>query len=85
MRTVYAPKPGVIALNFMWLPTFIGFGNALKKEIELELKPKIEGLPFTEETLDKAHELVIDAILKRFPDRPGLRDYLDAIKFVEDG
>jgi hypothetical protein len=84
MRAVYVPKPGVIALNFMFLPTLIGMDNRMLKEMEKELAPKIQGRPLDEETLNFAHEQVIDFILRVYPHRPGLRDYIDALKFVED-
>ena len=85
MRAVIRTAPGVVELNFMWLPTFVGMNAQLKKEIEERLKPKLEGRPL-EETLDDAHEMVIDFLVERFPALTGLRDYLDAMKYVtEDG
>ncbi len=85
MRTVIRTAPGVVELNWMWLPTFIGMNAQLKTEIEERLKPKLEGQPLTGDTLDKAHTEVISFLLEKFPDIKGLNDYLDALKYVEDG
>jgi hypothetical protein len=83
MRAITVPEPGVVELNFMWLPTFVGMNTILKKEIEAQVAPKLEGKPLTDDTLDYAHELIVDIILKKFP-FPGLKDYLDAMKFVSE-
>ena len=82
MRVVVQTDPGVVELSFMWLPTFIGLNGVLKQELETKLKTKIEGKPLTEETLDWAHDQVVEFLCEKFPIK-GLRDYLDAIKFVE--
>jgi hypothetical protein len=71
-----------VSLNFMWLPTFIGHSIHIKKELEKDLRGDIEGLELTEENLDRIHEMIIDWLLKKYP-LPGLREYLDGIKFVE--
>lgn len=84
MRAVVAIGPGELELNYMMLPTFIGMNATLKKEIELALKPKIEGQPWTDGSLDQAHDLVVDFLVKRFAAIPGLRDYLEALKYVTD-
>lgn len=85
MRLVTAVGPGVVAFNFMWAPTFLGMGGGLKAELENKLAAKIEGKPMTEETLDMAHDLIVELILEKYPTIEGLRDYLDAIKFVREG
>lgn len=85
MRAVIRTAPGVVELNWMWLPTFVGMNAKLKKELEERLAPKLEGQPL-EAALDAAHEMVIDFLVEKFPAHPGLRDYLDALKYViEDG
>lgn len=65
----------------MWLPTFVGMNAQLKKEIEERLAPKLKGRPL-EEAMDDAHEMVIKFLEERFPALKGLRDYLDALKYV---
>lgn len=86
MRAVVKTAPGVVELNFMWLPTFVGMNAQLKKEIEERLAPKLEGLPLDDDTLNDAHEMVIEFLVERFPALHGMRDYIDALKYViEDG
>lgn len=75
---------GTIELNYMWLPTFLGQNTELKKELEATLRPEVVGLAVTEQLLDHIHRRVIDIICKKYP-LPGLRDYLDGIKFIDEG
>lgn len=82
MRVICNPEPGVIQLNFMWLPTFLGMNTIFKKEIEAKIAPKLVGKPMTDEVLDAAHEEIIGLILEKYP-LPGLSDYLDALKFID--
>lgn len=84
MRAVIRTGPGVVELNWMWLPTFVGMNAQLKKELEERLAPKLEGRPL-EDSLDDAHEMVIEFLVEKFPALEGLRDYLDAMKYVTDG
>lgn len=84
MRAVVSTEPGKLELNFMWLPTFIGMDSALKAELEKKLGPELVGKPMTDEVLDAAHERVLDIICERHKAIAGLRDYLDAIKFVDE-
>jgi hypothetical protein len=81
MRAVVATRPGVLELNFMWLPTFIGMNSAMATELQAHLKEKLVGVELTEQVLDFAHDQVLDFLAQRFPVE-GLRDYLDALKFV---
>jgi hypothetical protein len=82
MRTVVVTAPGKVELSFTWLPLFIGLDHQFKQTLEKELGPQLVGKDLTEEVLDWAHEQVVDAICKRYKIK-GLRDYIDAIKFVE--
>lgn len=82
MRFVDRTGPGTLALNYMWLPTFIGMNSRLVQEIEAYLAPHIVGQPLDEATLDTADQLVLEFLGKRFPDVLGLPDYLDGLKFV---
>lgn len=84
MRVIVAVGPGEVELNYTMLPTFIGINAALKRELEDTLRPLIEGQPWTEETFDRAHELVLDFLEKKFSALRGLRDYLDGLKYVSD-
>jgi hypothetical protein len=87
VRLVWVNKdagPGVVGFNFMWAPTFIGMSGPLKTQLEKKLAPELVGKPLTDETLDWAHGRVVDFLVEMFPTIKGLRDYLDAIKFVEE-
>lgn len=84
MRLVLRTGPGVVEFNFMWAPAFIAYDNALKKHIEETLGPELVGQELTEGVLDTAHDRALDLICERHAALPGLRDYLDAIKFVQD-
>lgn len=81
MRTVVVVAPGIVELNWSWLPTFIGMNNRVKQELETALAPKFVGRPLDDALLDYAHETVVSFLEGRFP-IAGLRDYLDALKFV---
>jgi hypothetical protein len=84
VRLIAREGPGKVGLNFMWLPAFCAMDNNLKKKIEEELGPKLKGKPLDDTTLEFAHNEVLDFICKYHKAIPGLRDYLDAIKFVEE-
>lgn len=84
MRLVTPTAEGTLELNWMFLPTFIGMNNQLRLDLDKELTSLIEGLPWTESTFDLAHDKVVDALVTRFK-IPGLRDYLEAVKYVESG
>lgn len=84
MRAVVATGPGKLELNFMWLPGFISYNGDFKKELEAKLAPKLTGKPMTDETLDFAHERVLDLICEKFAAIKGLRDYLEAMKFIDE-
>jgi hypothetical protein len=82
MRLVVATEPGTVEVNFMWLPTWLGLDSQLKKDLENELGPLLVGKELTEEVLEQAHHQVVDFLVKRHGQFAGLRDYLDALKFV---
>lgn len=73
---------GVAELNYMWLPTWVGQNAQLKKDLEADLRSKVEGLPFTDENMEHIDELIISYLESKFPAVVGLRDYLDGLKFV---
>ena len=86
MRFIARTGPGQLGLNYMWLPTWIGMNAQLLKELEAAISESIVGKPIYNETLDIAHDLILEELERRFPNNPGLHAYLDGIKFVvEDG
>lgn len=84
MYAIVRSGPGEVQLNFMWLPAFIAYDVAIKKRIEEKLGPQLVGKDLTEDTLQWAHEQALDIICEVHKALPGLRDYLDAMKFVQD-
>lgn len=83
MRIVHRTEPGVIELNWMWLPTWIGMNQQLTRELNEELSKQVVGKPLTEDTLDDISDLIMCYLEDRYPQLGGLRDYLDGLKFVE--
>ena len=83
MRTVVVTTPGVLEINFMWLPTWIGSNAVLKKRLEENLRDRVVGRVLSEQSLDEINDLVIDALEELNPSVEGLRDYLDGLKFVK--
>lgn len=83
MHFFHVPEPGVLELNYMWLPTFLGMNTRFKQSVEQELAPKVAGRPLDEGLLEELDGLLIDLVTAKFP-FPGLRDYLDALKFVQE-
>lgn len=83
MRAVVHTEEGILELNWMWLPTWIGMNANLKASIEKELAEKVVGLSITEDNLDYIHGLVVDYLVKQNTFVEGLRDYLDSLKFVQ--
>lgn len=84
MRFVIRTSPGVVELNWMWMPAFLAHDAALKKRIEDELAPLLTGKELTEDLLDAAHEHALDVMCAWHKSLTSLRDYLDAIKFVDE-
>lgn len=83
MRAVVITAPGVLELNFMWLPTWIGSNAMLKRKLEEELSGKIVGRPLTEAELDEINDEVINVLEELNPAVEGLREYLDGLKYVK--
>lgn len=83
MRAVSSPEPGVVEVNWMWLPTFIGLNKELMARAEAEIGPKLLGRDLTDEVLDEAHELVVDFLVESCPGIEGLREFLDGLKYVQ--
>lgn len=84
MRTIVQTGPGVLELNWQWLPTWIGMNAILKKDLEDTLKDKIVGREITQESLDEIDTMVIDFIVTKAKGVEGVRDYLDGLKFVQE-
>lgn len=84
MKLVIIPEPGVLELNYMWLPTWIGINTPLKQELEGAIRSKLVGKELTSAVIDEAHDLIVEFFSNKFPNLVGLRDYLDSLKFVQE-
>lgn len=82
MRAVTNTPDGV-QLNFMFLPTFIGFNSLVKAEIERLLVEKFSGSTVNDHLLNKMHLFVLDHLCTKFPIK-GLRKYLEAMTSIEE-
>lgn len=84
MRLTVEESPGVISLNFMWLPTWIGINHGIKKQIEQKIGPLFKGRDLDDATLDELDEAIIEELQKTFPEIQ-FSDYLRAICHVQQG
>lgn len=82
MRAVVHTARGIIELNWMWLPTWIGMNANIKRDVEKKLSDLIVGMEITPDNLDRMHEMVIDEIVALNPSVDGLQEYLDGLKYV---
>jgi len=82
MRTVVRTQEGVLELNYMWLPTWIGMNSIVKADLERALGESIVGMEMSDDTLNKVNDMVIDHLVKTNEHIEGLGDYLDGLKFV---
>ena len=72
-----------VSLNYMFLPTFLGLNTVLLQEMENKIGPMLVGKEISEDVLDEANDYILDFIEEKFPDIKGLRDYIDAVKFIQ--
>lgn len=84
MRLVVQTEPGVFEVNFMWIPSWIGFNTALMSELPPIISEGMEGRVIDEDLLDELDARVVAWAVKRFPNIQGLDAYLDALKFVKE-
>lgn len=82
MRTVVLTDPGTLEVNWQWLPTWVGINQQLLKKLEQEITPLVKGKALSESDLDVISDKVIEVIVRECP-LPGVRDYLDGLKFIQ--
>lgn len=89
MRVVQETAPGVVELNWVWLPTWLGQNTAIKKEIEDHMRAWMSEqgpLKLNDETLDRMHVEVLNFLREKFPNEPcGLIKYLEGLAHVQYG
>jgi hypothetical protein len=83
MRLIVRSGPGKVELSWMFLPAFLAYDATMKGALEKKLAGELVGKPLNSDTLDWAHEQALDFICDYHKAIKGLRDFLDAIKFVE--
>ena len=84
MKLVHLAEDGAAELQWMWLPTFIGQSFYVMEDLRKAWKIAFpDGLPATDEGLQKIHDFTIDWLDKKF-NIPGLSNYLSAIEYVEE-
>ena len=84
MRVVVATDPGVVELNYTWLPTWIGMNHAIKKQIEEQLSPLFVGRTLDDSTLDEMHQKVVAFLVEKHPSLVGLEGLLNALSEVKE-
>ena len=81
MRAVTSPEPGVLEVNYMWLPTWVGMNSQLLQDMGEVVRKAVIGHPLgVAETL--GHEALVGFLVKRYPRISGLREYLDGMSAV---
>ncbi len=81
MHLVVEEEPGVLSVNYMWLPTWLGMNSAVVNELGASIGPQLVGLG-REEALKKGHELAVEYLVNRFSTIKGLREYLQGVSQV---
>jgi hypothetical protein len=76
-------NPGVVEVNFMWLPTFIGQNPVVMKEMHTALSKEFVKEQLTEEMMWAMHHKIISWLEARFPFE-GIGKYLHAIEEVKN-
>jgi hypothetical protein len=77
-------EPGLIELNFMWMPTVFGMNVRLQAQLKEKLGKAFLGKAITEEGLDEMSEVVISTLVEMHPMIKGLRQYLESMKYLDD-
>lgn len=83
MRTVVHVDRGVLEVNYMWLPAWIGMNSLLLEEIGKHMQSKAVGRELNDTLLDELDTEVISFLMKRFPTIKGLGGYLVGLRGVE--
>lgn len=83
MRAVVHVDDGVVEVNYMWLPTWIGLNSGLLKEIGAHMQSKAAGLPLNDTTMQALHDALIDFLCVRYPSIKGLKAYLDGLLHID--
>ena len=75
-----------LEVRWTWLPYWLAVNPKLKAEVEREMRDAVllGGVTTSPEDLDGLHSFVRDRLCRLFPAFPGLSQYLDALRAVEE-
>ncbi len=81
MYAVTSPERGVLEVNYMWLPSWVGMNTTLLTEMGEAVRAATVGKP-VDVAFVAGHEAVVNFITAKHPEIKGLREYLDALTYV---
>ena len=81
MLAVTSPEPGVVEVNYMWMPSWIGLNSNLLNEMGHAVRDAVIGRTL-QEAEQLGHQAVLDFLAERYPEIQGLREYLEALRSV---
>lgn len=82
MRLVVVTDEGTAAMNYIWLPTWIGMNNILLKEVGDHVFGRFKGAPLSESCLQHMHDEVAEQLCERLK-MPSLMHLFDSMGKVE--
>lgn len=89
MRLVVQTSPGVVELNWVWLPTWLGQNTVFKKEVEEHVQAWLAKQPqpvvIDNQLLNDLDELIANYVGSKFPEPKGLMQYLEGLAYVDGG
>ena len=83
MRLVVATDPGVVAINYTWLPVWIGLNEQLLRRLAEKIRPLAEGRPLDDPTLAHLENVLIMLLKDEFPYVEGLEEMLKAVHNIK--
>lgn len=82
MLAVVHSEHGVVEVNYMWLPSWLGMNSVLMKELGEHLRGKAEGKELSQSTLLELHYELLRYLDEKFPDIKGLSACLQGLQNV---
>jgi len=83
MRLVVATDPGTVAINYTWLPTWIGLNEQLLRRLAEKIHPLAVERPLDDVTLAHLESVLIDLLKDEFPYIEGLENMLRSIHNIK--
>jgi len=82
MLAVVRVARGVVEVNYMWLPSWIGLNTQLLADVGKHMQGKAQGKVLNEDTMKALHMEVVEYLCARFPTVEGLYEYLNGLRAV---